>query len=161
MNNQLWYKKQRGIAAIEFTIILPFFLVIIFLTAELGRVLYQYSQLTRMIRDAGRHLSQTIITTGNGVPSDLIDEYCDGCISETTNILIYGASSGTNSLLSGINITDISISEFPIDSGIMVISVDYDWTPIFFEKISGFGLASGKAIDLSFSLNSTYAVRAI
>ncbi|PKG57319.1 pilus assembly protein TadE [Shewanella sp. Choline-02u-19] len=159
MKNQLLYKKQRGIAAIEFTIILPLFLVLIFFTAELGRALYQYSQLTRMIRDAGRHLSQTIITTGNGVPSDLIDAYCNGCISETTNILIYGASSGATTQLSGISITDISISEFPIDSGIMVISVDYDWTPIFFDKMSGFG--SGEGIDLSFSMNSTYAVRAI
>jgi hypothetical protein len=161
MNNQLWYKKQRGIAAIEFTIILPLFLVIIFFTAELGRALYQYSQLTRMIRDAGRHLSQTIITTGNGVPADLIDLSCNDCISDTKNILIYGASSGATPQLSGISITNISISEFPIDSEIMVISVDYDWTPIFFDKLSGFGFGSEKAIDLSFSLNSTYAVRAI
>ncbi|QQX82306.1 pilus assembly protein [Shewanella sp. KX20019] len=159
MNNQLYLTKQSGIAAIEFTIVLPLFLVLIFFTAELGRGIYQYSQLTRMIRDAGRHLSQTIITTGNGVPTDLIDEYCDGCISDTTSLLVYGANTGTAPLLSGIDITDISISEFPVDSGIIVISVDYDWTPIFFDKLSGFG--SGEGVDLSFSLTSTYAVRAI
>ncbi|ABZ76837.1 TadE family protein [Shewanella halifaxensis HAW-EB4] len=159
MNNQLYVMKQKGIAAIEFTIVLPLFLVLILFTAELGRGIYQYSQLTRMIRDAGRHLSQTIITTSNGVPSVLIDENCDYCISDTTNLLVYGANTGATPLLSGIDITDVSISELPIDSGILVISVDYDWTPIFFDRLSGLGLGDG--VDLSFSLNSTYAVRAI
>ncbi|ABV87336.1 TadE/TadG family type IV pilus assembly protein [Shewanella pealeana] len=160
MLNLLSSNKQKGLAAVEFTLLVPFFLFLIFAVAELGRGLYQYSQLTRMIRDAGRHLSQSIITTRNGVPSDLIDQNCDNCISDTLNILMYGANTGTSKLLSGIEITDISISEFPIDSGILVISVDYNWTPIFFDKLSGFGF-NNDAIDLGFSLNSTYAVRAI
>ncbi|MFT5716933.1 MAG: hypothetical protein ACI9T7_001116 [Oleiphilaceae bacterium] len=153
------YLKQNGVAAIEFTLLIPMFLLMIFVTAELGRGIYQYSQLTRMIRDAGRHLSQTVITTANGIPVTLNDANCDGCISDTKNLLIYGASTGSNTLLSGINITDINIAEIPADSGIMVITVDYDWTPIFFDKLSGFGL--GEGLDLSFNLTSKYAVRAI
>ncbi|MCG9731305.1 pilus assembly protein [Shewanella sp. Isolate13] len=159
MSKVIQLNKEKGIAAIEFTLLVPFFLLIIFVTVEFGRALFQYSQLTRMIRDAGRHLSQTIITEGAGMPTDLTDANCNGCISDTKNILMYGAGTGSSTLLSGLKITDITISEFPIDSEIMVISVDYDWTPIFFDQLSEFGLGNG--IDLTFNFSSTYAVRAI
>lgn len=151
--------KQSGVAVVEFTLLIPMLLLIIFVTAELGRGIYQYSQLTRMVRDAGRHLSHTVITTANGVPSTLNDDNCDGCISDTKNLLIYGANTGTSELLSGISITDVSIDEIPAGSGIMVITVDYDWTPIFFDKLSGFGV--GEGVDLGFNLSTQYAMRAI
>ncbi|WP_299804711.1 TadE family protein [uncultured Shewanella sp.] len=157
------FQKQKGLATIEFTLLVPFFLLIIFATAEFGRGLYQYSQLTRMIRDAARHLSQSVITTGNGVPADstgkVLDANCNNCITETKMILKHGANSVSPLLLNEIDTAVITIEESPLGSGIMVISVDYDWSPIFFDQLSGFGLGDG--IDLSFNLNSTYAVRAI
>lgn len=153
------YTGQSGVAAVEFTLLIPIFLLLIFITAELGRGIYQYSHLTRMVRDAGRHLSQTVITTSNGVPATLTDANCDGCISDTKHLLVYGANTGSRALLSGISITDVSIAETPADSGIMVITVDYDWTPIFFDKLQGFGFGDG--IDLSFNLSAKYAMRAI
>ncbi|MCL1048203.1 pilus assembly protein [Shewanella abyssi] len=159
MNKKTRKLKQNGVAAVEFTLLLPLLLLLIFTTAELGRGIYQYSHLTRMIRDAGRHLSQTVETTGYGIPPTLNDATCNGCISDTKNILIYGANTGNKALLSGITITDVSIAETPAGSGIVVITVDYDWTPIFFDKLSGFGFGDG--VDFSFNLTSKYAVRAI
>ena len=50
--------KQRGVAAVEFALLLPLLLAMIFGTTELGRAIYTYNTLDKAVRDAARHLSQ-------------------------------------------------------------------------------------------------------
>ncbi|GIU26048.1 pilus assembly protein [Shewanella schlegeliana] len=154
------FKKQNGIAAIEFTLVLPILLLLIFVTVEFGRILYQYSELTRMARSAGRFISNAAIvdTTGN-LPDVLSDENCDFCISNMKRMLLSGDTLNTTSNLSGLASTDITVTEFPADSGILVIQVSYDWQPLFTDKLST--LSFGEGIDLTFNLNASYAVTAL
>lgn len=51
--------KQKGVAAVEFGILLTFILIpLIFGTTEYGRALYQYNALAKSTRNAARFLSQ-------------------------------------------------------------------------------------------------------
>lgn len=50
--------KQRGVAAVEFALVLPILLIAVFGITELGRALYQYNALVKATRDAVRYLAQ-------------------------------------------------------------------------------------------------------
>lgn len=50
--------RQHGVAAVEFGLLLPLLILMIFGTTELGRAIYSYNTLDKTVRDAGRHLSQ-------------------------------------------------------------------------------------------------------
>lgn len=155
------YSLQKGIAAVEMTILLPFMLLLVFATGELGRFIFQYNTLTKLVRDAGVYLGAHADTRQTTLlPSPFIDEECGYCISETKNLLIYGnVSGGQSPLLKGLSPADITISESPVGSRRLVISVSYNWQPLFGEKLTTFGL--GDEIDLSFNLNTHYAVTAL
>ena len=49
---------QRGVAAVEFALLLTPLVLMIFGTTELGRAIYSYNTLDKTVRDASRHLSQ-------------------------------------------------------------------------------------------------------
>lgn len=49
--------RQTGVALIEFALVLPFLLLLAFITTEYGRALYQYNTLAKSVRDAVRFLS--------------------------------------------------------------------------------------------------------
>ncbi|MCL1127310.1 TadE/TadG family type IV pilus assembly protein [Shewanella surugensis] len=151
-------RQQTGVAIIEFTIMLPILLLMIFATAELGRALYQYSHLTRIVRDAGRYLSTKAIpnTTGN-IPVPFNDANCDNCISNTKALLVYGKVGGTTPLLYGLDTSDVTITGDP-ETKMVIIKVDYDWLPLFGEQISGFG--AGNNSNLSLNFHVSYAMRA-
>lgn len=143
---------QKGIAALEFTIILPFMLLLIYATGEFGRLLYQYNVLTQLTRDAARYVTQPTADTSGVVNLN------DALLSRTRNVLIYGKeTTGTTPLLYGLSSSDITISE--VSTGIVAITVNYNWTPILGNTMPTFGL--GEDIDLSFNLRTEYAMRAL
>ncbi|NMH64839.1 TadE/TadG family type IV pilus assembly protein [Shewanella salipaludis] len=155
------FLRQKGVAAVELTILLPLLLLIVFATAEFGRAMYQYSTLTLLVRDAARYLAGTADTrqTGN-LPNPLTDAGCGNCITETKNLLVYGnMASGGTPLLNGLSTADVTILESPAGSRRLVVSVSYNWQPLFGDSFNTFGL--GDTLDLSFNLNTSYAVTAL
>jgi hypothetical protein len=74
--------RQKGVAIVEFALILPFLLLLTFITTEFGRAIWEYNTLTKSVRDAARYLS--IQTPGTHV-------------AEARNLMVYGnlAGSGT------------------------------------------------------------------
>jgi Flp pilus assembly protein TadG len=157
----MYNRFERGIAAVELTIILPLLLLIVFATAELGRALYQYNTLTKLVRDAGIYLSHKADTRQTtNLPNPMIDAQCGDCITETKNLLVYGKTSGGGTpLLSGLSTSNVSINESPVGSRQLLVTVSYDWQPLFGEGLSTFGL--GDTIDLSFNLTTRYSVTAL
>ena len=61
-------RRQRGTATVEFAIVLPLLLVLMFATAELGRLISQYNTLTQSVRDAVRYAAAAAAadSTGHG-----------------------------------------------------------------------------------------------
>lgn len=54
-----WNKKQGGVVAVEFAILLIPMVLIVFGITELGRAFYQYNTLVKATRDAARYKSAT------------------------------------------------------------------------------------------------------
>lgn len=77
-------KRQRGVAIVEFALILPFLLLLTFITTEFGRAIWEYNTLTKSVRDAARYLS--IQTPGTH-------------IAEARNLMVYGNLKGTGTPL--------------------------------------------------------------
>ncbi|MBA6390709.1 pilus assembly protein [Colwellia sp. BRX10-3] len=145
------FKKQQGLAAIEFTLVLPFLLLLIFASAEFGRLLYQYNALNKTVRDASRHLSSNVKfgDTGNITIKDSVS-------AEVKSLIQFGQISSANALFPNLSDEDISLA---ISGDFIVVTVNYDWQPIFSQTFTTFGL--GNDIDLSFPLVSTYTMRAL
>jgi Flp pilus assembly protein TadG len=90
-------RKQAGVAIVEFALILPFLLLLTFLTTEFGRAIWQYNTLTKSVRDAARYLSvQT--------PADPV------AIANARNLMVYGNIAGTgNPLALGLSLTNVPV----------------------------------------------------
>lgn len=58
------FGDRAGAALVEFTLVLPFLLSIVFGMAEFGRFIYQYQLVLEGLRDAGRYLSRVDATSG-------------------------------------------------------------------------------------------------
>ena len=74
-------RMQRGVAAVEFALVLPVLLLLMFITTEFGRALFEYDTVTKSVRSAARYLSTQ--TPGTG-PT---------CPTAVQNLLVYGYTS--------------------------------------------------------------------
>lgn len=77
-------KKHKGVALVEFALILPFLLMLSMITFEFGRAIWQYNTLTKSVRDAARYLS--IQTPGTKM-------------TQARNLMVYGNLAGTGAPL--------------------------------------------------------------
>ncbi|MFD2365566.1 TadE/TadG family type IV pilus assembly protein [Pseudoduganella sp. GCM10020061] len=68
-------KPQRGVALIEFALILPLLLILAMIVTEFGRALYLYNSAAKSVRDAVRYLSLQTPKTH---------------ITEASNLVVYG-----------------------------------------------------------------------
>lgn len=79
--------KQRGVAAVEFAILLPLLLFIVFGITEFGRALYSYNTIVKATRDAARFYSTQ--QPGNPPTAE----------NSIKNLAVYGNTAGTGSPL--------------------------------------------------------------
>lgn len=142
--------NESGLAAIEFTVILPFALLLIFATAEFGRLLYQYNALDKTVRDASRYLMSNA-RSGTG----LVD-ITSTVRSNVTKLVTYGDTSSSTQLLPDLAASTVAIS---VSGDFVTINVSYPWQPLFADAFTSFGL--GRGIDLSYPLVSTYTMRVL
>ena len=86
-------KGQKGVAIVEFALILPFLLLLTFITTEFGRAIWEYNTLAKSVRDGSRYLS----TQPPGTK-----------ITEARNLMVYGNLAGTGTPLAlGLSLTNV------------------------------------------------------
>lgn len=142
--------QERGFAAVEFTIILPFLLLLILVTGEFGRLLYQYTAFNNTIRNATRYLmSNARLATGVvSITTELEDN--------VIQLIAYGDLTSTTAILPNLPASTVTIS---VSGDFVTLAVSYPWQPIFTNSLPAFGF--GPDFDLSFPLTSTYTMRAL
>lgn len=147
-------KRQRGIAMVEFTIVLPLMLLLLVATAELGRAFYEYNTLTKTVRDGARYLADTALDGTTGV----ID-LTDAKIAETANLVVYGNIAGAGGpLLNGLSAADVSVVE--VNPTHIQVSASYQYSPIFPGGIPTFGLGSGN-ISTGYTFQAQVTMRVL
>ena len=149
-----WKSGQRGTAAVELAIALPFLLFLLLAIGEVGRAIIQYNELTKATRDAARYLANHAAVGS----TDVID--IDAELDRTTReLLVYGKPlAGTTPLLPGLDISDVTI--VVVDDVHVRVDVDYDYAP----TIGGVTMpmfGTGPTFDIAIPLRASVAMRAL
>jgi Flp pilus assembly protein TadG len=125
-------KRQKGVALVEFALILPFLLLLSITAAEFGRAIWQYNTLTKSVRDAVRYLS--IQTPGTKM-------------TEARNLIVYGdTAGGVTPLVMGLSTSNVpdptwkTAGSNPVINTVTVKIEGYTFTSMF---SSVFGLPFG------------------
>jgi hypothetical protein len=124
--------RQKGVAMVEFALVLPLLLILTFITTEYSRALYQYNVLTKSVRDAARYLS--IQPPGTQV-------------AQAKNLVVYGNLSGSGSPLAlGMTLAKVNDPVWALKGAAPVINTvtitvsGYTFSPLF---ASVFGINFG------------------
>ena len=135
----LWFNSatnmknsQKGVALIEFALVLPLLLLLSLIVTEYGRALYQYNTLTKSVRDAVRYLSSKDPGTG---------------IAQAKNLVVYGNPMGTGTPLA-LGLTAAHVPDpvwqltgaSPVINTVTIRITNYTFVPLF---ASVFGLNFG------------------
>ena len=106
--------RQKGVAIVEFALILPFLLLLSFFTIEFGRAIWEYNTLTKSVRDGARYLSTQ--QQGNAA-----------AITTARNLMVYGSYTNTG--------TPLAIGLDPVKCPSCV--PDPTWQPVTTTAVNG------------------------
>lgn len=147
-------EPQRGLAMVEFTIVLPVLLLLLLVTAEFGRLLYHYNSLTQSVRDGVRYVSEHSLngTTGLVVlDADLIDA--------TRNMVVYGRPDGGGEpVLRGLTTAAVAVTS-PDLAHVTVTVLEYQYQPMIAPALPSF--SSEPPVAMSFPLRAGITMRAL
>lgn len=120
-------QRQRGVALIEFTLIVPLILAIVVFTAEMGRALYQYNSIVKAVRNASRYLTTQ-------TPDDAT------VLGRARKLVVYGNVEGTGSpLVPGVTESNIEIpptsfagtAPDPVIRTVTITVTGFTFTPMY------------------------------
>jgi len=141
--------RQRGVAIVEFTMVLPLLLILILVVAELGRAFMQFNTLTRAVRDSARYVAANAL---NGASQTIDVSTTAAVYSEAQNLVVYGHIANTGStLLPGLVTGDVTIAN-PGGTEDITVNVSYTYQPMLGAILPGLFYGS--------DLTTTYPLQA-
>jgi Flp pilus assembly protein TadG len=145
--------RCRGLAVVEFVIVIPICLMLVIATAEFGRAFLQYNTLTMAVRDGVRHVAGRALFGTTGTVS-----ITGGLQQETQNLVVYGNIWGAGSpVLPGLTAADVTVAD--AGGGNVAVTATYPYNPIF-AFVPRFSF--GGAIDVTgITLQSGVTMRAL
>jgi hypothetical protein len=118
-------KRQRGVAIVEYVVVLPILLLLILGTAEFGHALLQYNVLTQSMQDGARYLSSRALLGTTGVV-----EITPELETEVRNLVVYGNRLGAgNPRLRGFDPGNVTVTD--VGLGVVRVEATYDYNAIF------------------------------
>lgn len=109
MNNKKMMYRQLGVAMVEFAIVLPLMIMLLFGITELGRALYQQNSLDKAVNTGARYISRL-----NGIVSVDLNNQCAQSSGWTTGetrakeLVAYGE--GTTPLLPNLDPSKVTVT---------------------------------------------------
>lgn len=129
-------RHLRGVAAVEFAILLIPLVIMTFGMTELGRAFYYYNGLLQSVRDASRYLSTQARGAGEGEARCLATYGRTSCAGEA---LVPGLSAGMVSFtydtavetgVGSLDMVTVHITDFPYSSMVPFVVTDMVFGPI-------------------------------
>lgn len=145
-------RRCRGNAASEFAIALPFLLMLMLGSAELGRMMFSYITLDKAVRGSARYVANHALDGSTGLILISAD-----VASSARNLVVYGAPAIGELLLDGLSGNDVTVQA--IDNIHLQVTASYQYTPLF-SHIPTFGFTQ-QDISLEVTLNSAVTMRAL
>lgn len=129
--------RQRGVAIVEFTIVLPILLILILAVAEFGRAFLQFNGLTRAVRTTARYVAANAL---NGASQTIDVSTAAAVYGEAQNLVVYGHITNTGTaLLPGLVPGDVTIAN-PAGTNDITVNVSYTYQPMLGPLMPGLGL---------------------
>ena len=127
-------KKQHGLAAVEFAIVVPVMLFLMMATAEFGRVFYHYNTLTKAVQTGARYASKPLLKT-----SELTD-LDTAFIQRIQNFVVYGNENGNGSaVLDGLAAsTNVAISS-DVANKTITVEAQYNYNFVVLDDLPFIG----------------------
>ena len=117
-------RRQKGVAIVEFTIVLPVLLFLILVVAEFGRAFMYYNTLTRAVRDSTRYVSSKALKGQSQVV-----EIDAALIQNAENLIAYGNVIGSGATLLK-NSSPGTVTVTDEGDGIISVTASYPYTPM-------------------------------
>lgn len=145
--------KQRGLAAVETAITMPFLLFVMLAATEFTNVFIQHTTLTKAVRDGARYVAEEAIdgTLTLNLSANLIDQ--------TRRLVVYGDrnASGGTPLVVGLTVNDVTVSN--VGGNNIEVRVDYAYSGILGSVVPAFGYVND--ISTLFNLSASVTMRAL
>lgn len=146
-------KQERGVATVEFAIVLPLLLLLILGVTEIGRAIVRYNVLTKAVRDGARYAAAQALLGTTGVVN--VDAALQ---SEVANLVVYGNRAGSGTPLIG-GLTTAQVTVVDAGGGTIRVDADYPYQPFVGTALPTFGL--GPAATLGFNMQASVSMRAL
>lgn len=145
--------RQRGLAVVEFAIMLPTLMLVLLAIAEFGRMLTQYNSLGKSVRDATRYVAARA-----AVGTTRVVDISTQLSTEAANLVVTGTTNGSGSpILPSLDVGMVTVSD--AGNGYVSVSATYAYRPMLGPVLPGFGVASSTA--LTPTLQATVTMRAL
>ncbi len=133
----------------EFVIVLPLLLFMLFATAELGRAFMQYNTLTKSVRDSVRFVAEYAMLGQTQTIS--IDA---NLLAQSQNLVVYGSvAAGTlTPLLPGLTPADVQV--IAVSANDVSVTATYTYQPIS-PIINRFGIGADSSASFTFTAQAT------
>ena len=150
-------QRQQGLAMVEFTLVLPFLLLLLLTLGEFGRMLYQYNVLLQASRDADRFVASQAwnSTLGQVALSNTL-------LTQTKNVAVYGVPANTGTaVVSGLTTGNVVVAAVGTDH--VRVTITYTFCPVIGGGNCGGSIPGffGNQIALSIPLVATTVMRAL
>jgi Flp pilus assembly protein TadG len=137
--------RSRGVAMVEFIIVLPVVLLVFVAVTEIGNVLLRYNTLTKAVHDGARHAAEY----GRLGDSNIVLIH-EELAAEIRNLIIFGNIAGTGEpLLDGLLANQITIT-VPEQEQVLVTAA-YPDQPVFGLTLPSFGFGDSPSLQIDLS----------
>jgi Flp pilus assembly protein TadG len=144
---------ERGVATVEFAVVLPLMLLLILGVTEIGRAIVRYNAVTKAVRDGARYAAAQALLGTTGVVN--VDAALQ---SDVANLVVYGNTAGTGSpLVEGLTTAQITVVD--AGGGTIRVDADYPYQPFTGSTLPTFGLGPDTA--LGFNMQASVSMRAL
>jgi len=133
--------RQRGLAMVEFVITLPLFLFLILATTEIGRAFYQYTALTKAVRDGARYAAEAVVDSVGKIDLAEPTENGSSITQNVQSLVTYGGTGGGTPLLPGLAAGNVQLDV--VDEVHVRVVANYAYQSILGGTIPSFGLGGG------------------
>lgn len=148
-------RRQRGLAAVEFTLVAPLLLLLMLGAAEFGRVLFQYNTLAKAVRDSARYYS-THAFVGSTTKEDATAK------TLAAHLVQYGNQGGAGEPLLPDPLPTVTAGTATDATGSYVtVSADYTFTFLPGDPLRGLLKLFGPSLASPLVLTSTVTMRAL
>jgi Flp pilus assembly protein TadG len=148
-------RKGRGLATVEFAICAPVLFFLMFATAEIGRLSFQYNTLLKSVRDGARF---AVIGAAVAGGTTRIVSITTQMSTQARNLVVNGNTAGTGTpLLPGLTAENVTVTD--AGNGFVRVAATYTYRPMISAALPTFGFRA--PINMSRQLQATVVMRAL